>query len=160
MSARLWTFGDDVNTDVIMPGKYLKGDIAEIAEHVMAGIDEDFAHRVRPGDVLLAGRNFGSGSSREMAPAALRECGLAAVVAQSFGGIFFRNCINLGLPALRYTDRPPLTDGNEVDLDLAAGTLGSGGKTHPLVPLRPAIRQILDRGGLRPFIREQLASAT
>ena len=99
---RAWVFGDDISTDAIAPGRYMKSDIAEMAKHCLETVDPEFAKSVRFGDVLVAGRNFGVGSSREQAPAALKHLGIAALVAESFAGLFFRNSLNLGLPALGY----------------------------------------------------------
>src|SRR5712691_5724184 len=97
---RAWVFGDDIDTDVLAPGKYMKFDLDEIAMHCLESVDPTFANSVKPGDVLVAGRNFGAGSSREQAPAALKHLGIAALVAESFAGMFYRNALNLGLPAV------------------------------------------------------------
>jgi 3-isopropylmalate dehydratase small subunit len=97
---KAWVFGDNVDTDVLAPGRYMKLPIEEIAKHCLEAIDSSFAASVQPGDIVVAGRNFGAGSSREQAPAALRHLGVAALVAESFAGLFYRNALNLGLLAL------------------------------------------------------------
>ena len=96
---RTWVLGDNVDTDVITPGRYMKFGIEEIAKHCLEPVLPSFAKQVKPGDIVVAGRNFGAGSSREQAPAALKHLGIAALVAESFAGLFYRNSLNLGLPA-------------------------------------------------------------
>ena len=115
---KAWIFGDDVDTDVIIPGKYLRTKDTKLwADHVMEGLDPQFASRVQKGDVIVAGRNFGSGSSREQAPRALKEAGVAAVVAKSFARIFYRNAINVGLPLVEAD--VACQEGDLVEVDLA-----------------------------------------
>ncbi|HOO54905.1 MAG TPA: 3-isopropylmalate dehydratase, partial [Methanothrix sp.] len=115
---KAWVFGDDVDTDVIIPGPYLRTkNIKELACHAMEGLDPDFAKNVKPGDVIVAGKNFGCGSSREQAPLALREAGVACVVAKSFARIFYRNAINVGLPVVEADVE--CREGDEVEVDLS-----------------------------------------
>src|SRR5512136_3091054 len=126
IKGRAWIFGDDVDTDVIIPGKYLRTkDLTLLASHVMEGLDPDFSSKVSKGDLVVAGRNFGCGSSREQAPLALREAGLAAVVAKSFPRIFYRNAINIGLPLVEAD--VDCAQGEIVEADLASGTVRFGG---------------------------------
>lgn len=155
--ARAWVFGDDLDTDQIVPGRYAPFMVGQEKFHTFAFCDArpGFAKEVRAGDVLVGGENFGCGSSREYAVAALKKHGIGAVVAKSFARIFFRNCINLGIPVLEASD--PLAvvrDGDEVTLDLAAGLLRG---PHGEVPLRPVpafAQQILAAGGVVAYLRE------
>lgn len=151
---KAWIFGDDVDTDVIIPGKYLRTKDASLwAEHVMEGLDPNFASRVRKGDVLVAGRNFGSGSSREQAPRALKEAGVAAVVARSFARIFYRNAINVGLPLVEA--EVEAKEGDQVEVDLLAGTVKIGERVFQGTKLTDFLLEILQDGGLVAHRRKQ-----
>ncbi|VVB72750.1 Isopropylmalate/citramalate isomerase small subunit [uncultured archaeon] len=151
---KAWIFGDDVDTDVIIPGKYLRTkDAALWAAHVMEGLDPDFAIKVKKGDLIVAGKNFGSGSSREQAPRALLEAGVAVVVARSFARIFYRNAINVGLPLMEA--EPVVREGEVVEVDLAAGTVRIGEKVYQGTRLPDFLMAILQDGGLVPHRRKQ-----
>ena len=120
ITGRVWTFGNDINTDVIIPGKYLRTkDMQVFAAHVLEGIDPDFSRKVKPGDIIVAGSNFGCGSSREQAALAIKHAGIACVVAKSFARIFFRNSINVGLPLME-ADVECL-EGDVIEVDLQKG---------------------------------------
>jgi 3-isopropylmalate/(R)-2-methylmalate dehydratase small subunit len=164
IAGRVWKFGDDVNTDVIMPGKYLAmRNPAEIAPYIMEGLDPDFARKARPGDVIVGGRNFGCGSSRETAPAGLHAFGIAAVIAVSFGRIFLRNAINIGLPVLEAPDAArALTEGSTVTIDVTTGVIldGTTGRAFQAAPFPPRLQEIIRAGGLVPYVRRRLASPT
>jgi methanogen homoaconitase small subunit len=149
-----WVFGDDVDTDVIIPGKYLRTKDASLwAEHAMEGLDPQFACQVETGDVIVAGRNFGCGSSREQAPRALKGAGVSVVVARSFARIFYRNAINVGL-ALIEAD-VPCQRGEVVQVDLMEGTVQVGDKVYPGTKLPDFLMEILEDGGLVPHRRRQ-----
>ena len=123
---RVWKYGDDINTDVIFPGKYTYSilDPEEMAEHALEDLDPDFAKKVNPGDVIVAGKNFGCGSSREQAAICLKYAGVQAVVAKSFARIFFRNAINQGLPVLQSEEAVEnIEDGEEIEIDFAKGEI-------------------------------------
>lgn len=151
---KAWVFGDDVDTDVIIPGKYLRTKDARLwAEHAMEGLDPMFASQVEPGDVIVAGRNFGSGSSREQAPRALLGAGVAVVVARSFARIFYRNAINVGL-ALIEADVTAKKD-DIVEVDLERGTVRIGEEVYQGTKLPDFLREILDDGGLVAHRRRQ-----
>ena len=151
---KAWVFGDDVDTDVIIPGKYLRTKDARLwAEHAMEGLDPLFASQVEPGDVIVAGRNFGSGSSREQAPRALLGAGVAVVVARSFARIFYRNAINVGL-ALIEAD-VTAKKGDIVEVDLERGTVRVGEEVYQGTKLPDFLREILDDGGLVAHRRRQ-----
>ncbi|HVO77595.1 MAG TPA: 3-isopropylmalate dehydratase small subunit [Methanomassiliicoccales archaeon] len=158
---RAWKFGDHVNTDLIIPGRYLDDyHIPNLAKHVMEDVDPDFAKKVQKGDVIVAGRNFGCGSSREQAPAALRAAGVAAIVAASFARIFYRNAINVGLPVVICAEAMDVvTEGEIIEIDLEKGVLRtSRGKELKFKPLPSFLREILDEGGLVPYARKKLGA--
>jgi len=147
IKGKAWIFGDDVDTDVIIPGKYLRTRDRHLwAEHVMEGIDPQFASRVGKGDIIVAGENFGSGSSREQAPLALKEAGVAAVVARSFARIFYRNAINVGLPLIEA--QPVCQEGDLVEVDLQAGTVRVEDRVYQGTRLPDFLMAILKDGGL------------
>lgn len=158
MSGRVWRFGDDVDTDALAPGRYMKAGIDEISRHCLEALRPEFAAGSRPGDIVVAGRNFGIGSSREQAVEALRHLGISGVVAVSFGGIFYRNAINLGLPVLECADPSGVADGARASVDPAAGTLTdhSRGATVACAPVPPFLLPVLDAGGLLPWLERRL----
>jgi 3-isopropylmalate/(R)-2-methylmalate dehydratase small subunit len=162
MSGRIFLFGDDIDTDQLAPGQYMKGGIASLAAHCLEGVRPDFAGSVRKGDLLVAGRNFGMGSSREQAAEALRHLGVAAVIARSFAGIFYRNAINLGLPALLARDIGTIADGDMAELDIGGGQLRLVEKNIgvELEPLAENLRQMLEDGGLVPHLKKRFAAET
>jgi len=124
---RVWKFGNDIDTDVIIPGKYLRTkDMQIFAAHAMEGIDPEFTKKAKPGDIIVAGDNFGCGSSREQAPLALKHAGIACVVAKSFARIFFRNAINVGLPLIEADVE--CQEGDEIEVDLLKGEVRVPGK--------------------------------
>lgn len=149
---RIWKYGDHVNTDVIFPGKYtytVQHGPAALARHALEDLDPSFATGVRPGDVIVAGRNWGNGSSREQAVTCLSACGLRAVIAESFARIYYRNAINNGLLALTCPGVVELArSGGELLLDLDAGELVIAGETLRLAPLPLSVRRIVEAGGL------------
>ena len=151
-----WKFGDDVNTDLIVPGKYLElVDYNEIALHAMEGIDPDFPKKVRKGDIVVGGRNFGCGSSREHAAIALKHVGVGAVVAESFARIFYRNAINLGLPALECPGiAEAVREGDVLDIDLIGWKVKNKttGRELSFVPLPSFMVAILNEGGLVAYL--------
>ncbi len=156
IKGRAWNYGDDVNTDYILPGIYLElTDPAEMARHAMEGIDPQFSKKVHKGDVVVGGRNFGLGSSREHAPMALKAAGVGAVVAESFARIYYRNSFNLGLPALECPDVSRLVKtGDAVEIDTDAGTVTvNGSRSLRFKPVPEFMQSILDAGGLREYIK-------
>lgn len=160
MTGRIFLFGDDIDTDQLAPGQYMRGGIADLAAHCLEGVRPDFAAAVKPGDVVVAGRNFGMGSSREQAAEALRHLGVAGVVARSFAGIFYRNAINLGLPVLTAPDLPRVTDGEACQLDVDAGVLHlpDQERTVRLDPLPDNLKALLADGGLVPHLKKRFAA--
>lgn len=159
-SARVWLFGDDINTDMIIPGRYLDNyDPDHLAAHVMEGADAEFASKVAKGDIIVAGANFGCGSSREQAVIALKHAGVQAVIAASFARIFYRNSINLGLPAIVSSEAARVfKSGDIVRFDRSSKALssGDGSKNAAFEPVPDHLRRILESGGLIPFLRSKL----
>ena len=161
MTGKVWKYGDDVNTDVIFPGKYTYQPMepAEMAEHAMEDLDPAFAKEVQPGDVIVAGKNFGCGSSREQAATCLKAAGVAAIIAPSFSRIFFRNAINSGLPVIELAEgTETIAKGDTVDIDFAAGLVTHQGKEYRFPALPPEVLGILEAGGLIPHARARLAN--
>ncbi|HOK58847.1 MAG TPA: 3-isopropylmalate dehydratase small subunit [Methanothrix sp.] len=160
--ARAWKFGNDIDTDVIIPGRYLViNDPEELAKHLFEGIRPEFAESVRPGDVIVAGTNFGCGSSREHAPLAIKAAGVEAVVARSFARIFFRNSINIGLPLLICADAEKIDDGDSVVVDISEGIVQNISKkeSYPTTPLPPFLQEIVRSGGLLNYTKKQVVRA-
>ncbi len=153
-SHRVWVYGDHINTDVIFPGKYtytLKLP-AEIASKALEDLDPVFMREAQPGDVIVAGRNWGCGSSREQAVTALTGRGIAAVIAASFNGLYFRNCINQGLrPIVCPELATHVVTGDTIELN--QNTIWAAGRVFPIPPLPPSVRAILDAGGLVPMLQ-------
>ncbi len=162
IEGRVVRLGDDVNTDNILPGPYLNlTDPAELGEHLLETYDTEIAARVQPGDVLVAGLNFGMGSSREQAQVALQARGVAAIVAAGFARIFLRNCINVGLPAIESPQASAaLRDGQTVRIDQAAGLIECEGHSWQVPPQPPFLEELIGAGGLVPWVRRQLRDDT
>lgn len=159
ISGRVWKYGDDINTDVIFPGKYTYTltDPAEIAAHALEDLDPAFAADVRPGDAIVAGGNWGCGSSREQAATCLKWAGAGVVIAVSFARLFYRNAINNGLPAIACPDAvAALEPGQPVTVDLAAGAIRAPAGTFEFPPFPPSVQAILADGGLIPHLKKAL----
>ena len=153
-------FGANVDTDVIIPARYLNTtDPAELGKHCMEDLDPTFPLRVRGGDIIVADDNFGSGSSREHAPVAIKACGVACVVASTFARIFFRNSINVGLPIVECPEIVAVTkEGDTLEVDLVTGAVTNvtQGVTAQAVPFPEFMRSIIEAGGLVPYLRHKL----
>jgi len=156
---RAFVFGDSVNTDALAPGVYMKHPIATIAQHCLESVDPTFAAAVRSGDVVVAGRGFGIGSSREQAAEALKHLGVAAVLARSFGGIFYRNALNLGLPVLVCDVVDGISAGDLVHVDAATGVIDNKTRGTKLsaAPLPPFLLAMIADGGLVPHLEKRFA---
>lgn len=157
LKGRSFKFGDDISTDLIAPGRYfhLRSNLSELSKHVLEDADPDFAKKVKKGDFVVAGRNFGLGSSREHAPTIIKLAGVGAVLAKSFARIFFRNCINIGLPAL-ICDTDKIDDGDLLEIDLKEGTIKNTTKSLEIKfnPLPLVMIKILTDGGLTEHIKK------
>ena len=150
--SRAWVFGKDVNTDEIIPGRYnVTTDPQELAKYVLCEIRPEFPKMVKPGDIVVADRNFGCGSSREHAPIALKAAGIKCVIAKSFARIFYRNAINIGLPILECPDID-IKDGDEVTVNLETGEVNTS-QTFNTKPLPPFINQIIEAGGIINYLQ-------
>ena len=147
---KVYKYGANVDTDVIIPARHLNDPSpAALASHCMEDIDEKFASTVEAGDIIVAGRNFGCGSSREHAPLAIKSCGVKCVIAPSFARIFYRNAINIGLPVIICRDLyDHVSGGDEMELSLSEGIARTGGQEYVCTKLPPYMQQILDQGGL------------
>ena len=161
MEGKCWKFGGDVNTDEIIPARYLNvTDEKELAAHCMEGLDAEFVHKVQLGDIIVAGKNFGCGSSREHAPIAIKACGVQCVVAESFARIFFRNSINMGLLIAECPEAAREAEtGHTMDVNFALGRIVNHtvGKTYAFPPFSPELQAIIDAGGLMPFAKKESA---
>ena len=156
---KAFKYGDNVDTDVIIPARYLNTpDASELAGHCMEDIDGSFTARVQPGDILVAGRNFGCGSSREHAPLAIKESGIACVIAESFARIFYRNALNIALPILECPAAAAAVkagDALEVDFDTGVIVDATSGETFRAEPFPPFMQELIAAGGLAAFLRKR-----
>ena len=157
LKGKVHKYGDNVDTDVIIPARYLNtSEAKELAAHCMEDIDAAFAGRVKAGDIIVAGRNFGCGSSREHAPLAIKASGIACVIATTFARIFYRNALNIGLPILECPEAAEaIAAGDEVGIDLASGTVTdeTNGRTFKAEPFPPFMRELIAAGGLAAYMR-------
>lgn len=155
---RVFRYGDNVDTDVIIPARYLNtSDAKELASHCMEDIDSDFVKNVREGDIIVAGRNFGCGSSREHAPLAIKTSGVSCVIATSFARIFYRNSINIGLPILECEEASrEIKAGDEVKVDFTSGKITdlTSGKEYQAEPFPPFMQDLINAGGLAAYMKE------
>ncbi|MDL2264223.1 3-isopropylmalate dehydratase small subunit [Synergistaceae bacterium OttesenSCG-928-I11] len=161
-----WVYGDNVDTDVIIPARYLTTSTPDkLAPHCMEDIDTTFASSVKPGDIIVGGNNFGCGSSREHAPIAIKAAGVSCVIAGSFARIFFRNAINIGLPILECpeaTEPGAVNKGDALDVDLSTGVIENktNGKIFTAQPVPEFLQRLFTVGGLVPYVRERLGKAS
>lgn len=163
LSGRVWKYGDGVNTDVIFPGKYTYtvSDPAEMARYALEDLDPTFAGNVRPGDVIVAGKNWGNGSSREQAVTCLKQAGVGAVIAASFARIWYRNAINSGLLAITCPQAVEAVNaGEQIEIDMQAGVITTAaGQQFSFPPFDPAVQAIIADGGLIPHLKKQFQKA-
>jgi 3-isopropylmalate/(R)-2-methylmalate dehydratase small subunit len=153
-NARVWKFGDDIDTDAIIPGRFLTiNNPDELAKHAFEGTRDEFAKKVQRGDVIVGGRNFGCGSSREHAPLALIGAGVKVVVARSFARIFFRNSINVGVLPIVCPDADRIADGATITLKIKDGFIEADGKTYAIEPVPVFMQGIIDAGGLVEYAK-------
>ncbi len=157
---RVWRFGNDIDTDAIIPARYLNtSDPGELAEHVLEGIDKDFPNKVKTGDIIVAGKNFGCGSSREHAPIAIKAIGIQAVVAKSFARIFYRNAFNIGLPIFESAEASEnIKESDEIEIDADSGIIKNLTKHEEyrvnLIP--PFMQELIAAGGLVEWTKKKL----
>lgn len=153
-------YGDNINTDEIIPARYLDTtDSKELAEHCMEELDKDFLNKIKDKKILVVGRNFGCGSSREHAPIALKEAGVACIIALSFARIFFRNAINIGLSVVECQEAVrKAEEGDRMQIDMEEGMIKnlSKGECYSLAPLPPFLQQLITKGGLEEYVKERM----
>ena len=159
LEGRVWKFGSDVDTDAIIPARYLNlVDPKELARHAMEEERPEFIQRVREGDILVAGKNFGCGSSREHAPLALKVAGISCIIARSFARIFYRNCFNMGLPIFESVEAVDgITEGDQIEVDADAGVIRNltSGKTFTVAPVPPFMQELITAGGLMAYTKKK-----
>ncbi|MBQ2636325.1 MAG: 3-isopropylmalate dehydratase small subunit [Methanobrevibacter sp.] len=158
MKGKAWKFGNDIDTDIIVPGRYLiYTDEERLSKHCMEGLDPDFSDKCNKGDFIVAGRNFGCGSSREHAPIALKGVGVSAVIAESFARIFYRNATNVGVPLLEAPGISELVENEEeIEVDMDEGTItNSNGEKITFKKLPPFMLEILEQGGLIEYLKNK-----
>ena len=155
---RAYTFGDNINTDFINPAQYMELPMEEMIQHAMEGADPDFSKNVRPGDILVAGKNFGSGSSRETAPLVIKGSGVSVVIAEFFARIFYRNAINIGLKVLICPQAKEISHGDQLEVDPLAGQIRdlTTGKQYTCTALLPHILELVNDGGLIAHLEKTL----
>ncbi len=160
-AGKVWRFGDDVDTDVLAPGLYMKGPFSELAAHCLETVDPEFAPNVQPGDVVVAGRNFGIGSSREQAAQALKYLGVSNLVATSIGGIFLRNALNFGMTAVTSPDVEKIKAGDRIEVDASRGVISNltNGETYSCDVLPPKLLAMVEDGGLVPHLEKTRAGS-
>lgn len=156
---RAWKFGDDINTDEIIPAKYLvTTDAKELGAHCLEGIDSEFSKKVSKGDIIVAGKNFGCGSSREHAPRSIKGCGISCVIAESFARIFFRNCINTGLAIFESKEATKKIEvGDEIEIDTAKGEIKNltKGEAYKSKPMPKFMQELIKAGGLMNWVTKK-----
>ncbi|RMG72773.1 MAG: 3-isopropylmalate dehydratase small subunit [Nitrospirae bacterium] len=162
IKGRVWKFGADIDTDAIIPARYLNtSDPAELAKHVMEDADSEFPRKVKPGDIIVADKNFGCGSSREHAPIAIKAAGIQAVVAKSFARIFYRNSFNIGLPIFESPEAADdIREGDEIEIDADTGKIRNltTGKEYSARPIPPFMQELIAAGGLVEWTKKKLAA--
>ena len=160
IKGRVWRFGDDIDTDAIIPARYLNSsDPKELARHVMEDADKDFANKVNAGDIIVAGKNFGCGSSREHAPIAIKAAGISAVVAKSFARIFYRNAFNIGLPIFESEGASSsVKEGEEIEIDADSGVIKnlSSHEQYDAKPIPPFMQELIASGGLIEWTKKRI----
>ncbi len=160
LNGKAYKFGDDIDTDAIIPARYLNTfDPAELARHCMEDADADFPNKVKPGDIIVAEKNFGCGSSREHAPIAIKGAGVSCVIAKSFARIFYRNAINIGLPILESPEAvDAISEGDQVEVDLEKGLIRNlrNGQEYRAAPFPEFMQGIMNKGGLINYVKEKV----
>ncbi len=162
ITGKVWKFGDNIDTDLIIAARYLNtSDPHELAKHVMEDADPDFVKKLQPGDIIVAGENFGCGSSREHAPIALKAAGVAAVVAKSFARIFYRNAFNMGLPIFELKESDAIKEGDLISIDMEKGIIKdiNNHKEYKFTPIPPFMQELLACGGLINYAKAKMMEA-
>lgn len=159
ITAKIWRFGDNIDTDLIIAARYLNtSDPKELAKHVMEDADPDFVKKIQHGDIIVAGENFGCGSSREHAPIALKEAGVSAVIAKSFARIFYRNAFNMGLPIFELRECDEIKEGDTIEVNMDNGeiTNKNTNNSYRFLPIPPFMQKLIQTGGLIQYAKETI----
>jgi len=159
INGKVWTFGKDIDTDIIIAARYLNTSVAEeLAKHIMEDSDPEFVNKISKGDLIVAGENFGCGSSREHAPIALKAAGIAAIIAPTFARIFYRNAFNMGLPIFELQESAEINEGDDVTVNMDAGTVTNNttNKTYNFTPIPAFMQELIDAGGLMNFAANEI----
>lgn len=162
MQGKVWTFGDNVDTDLIIAARYLNtSEPSELAKYVMEDADPEFVEKMKAGDIIVAGENFGCGSSREHAPIALKAAGVAAVIAPTFARIFYRNAFNMGLPIFELAEASEIAEGDVVRIDMESGKVfnETQEKSYDFTPIPEFMQELVDAGGLIAFAKKEIEDA-
>lgn len=160
MSGKVWRFGDNIDTDLIIAARYLSTSVpSELAKHVMEDADPEFVNKISIGDIMVAGDNFGSGSSREHAPIAIKAAGISAVVASSFARIFYRNAFNMGLAIFEIEEAKEINEGDKLSIDVNSGVITNEttNKSYTFKPIPPFMQELLDAGGLMNYAKKEVS---
>lgn len=158
VTGKAWVFGDEINSDVMAPGIYFKESMEVMASHCLEAVDPDFAPNVQPGDIVVAGRAFGVGSSREQAALAFKQLNVSAILAKSFARIFYRNALNFGVPALIFPEADEISAKDELTVDAIAGTVENKttGKRYTVSPIPEHLMEMISVGGLMPYLKKKI----
>jgi len=157
ISGKVWCFGDNIDTDLIIAARYLNtSDPKELAKHVMEDADPEFVSKVKAGDIIVAGENFGCGSSREHAPIALKAAGVSAVVAKSFARIFYRNAFNTGLPIFELAETDTIKEGDSIAISMESGEVKNGATTYKFTTIPTFMQELLSSGGLMNYAKKEM----
>ena len=157
ISGKVWCFGDNIDTDLIIAARYLNtSDPKELAKHVMEDADPEFVKKVKEGDIIVAGENFGCGSSSEHAPIALKAAGVSAVVAKSFARIFYRNAFNTGLPIFELAETDSIKEGDVIEIGMLSGEIKNKTQIYKFTPIPPFMQELLDSGGLMNYAQKEM----
>lgn len=159
IEGKVWRFGKDIDTDLIIAARYLNTSVPEeLAKHVMEDADPEFVNKMSRGDIIVAGENFGCGSSREHAPIALKAAGVAAVIAPTFARIFYRNAFNMGLPIFELQESAEIAEGDEISVDMNNGTVTNktSQKVYKFIPIPAFMQELIDAGGLMNYAQKEI----
>ncbi len=162
MQGKVWKFGNNIDTDLIIAARYLNtSEPSELAKYVMEDADPEFVSKMSEGDIIVAGENFGCGSSREHAPIALKEAGISAIIAPTFARIFYRNAFNMGLPIFELKEANEINEGDTVKVDMAKGEVINitQAKSYKFTPIPPFMQELVDAGGLINFAKKEIAES-
>lgn len=158
ITGKVWTFGDNIDTDVIIPARYLNtSEPSELAKHVLEDADPEFPNKVKSGDIIVGGENFGCGSSREHAPIAIKAAGVSAVIAKSYARIFYRNAFNMGLPIFELPEANNIKEGDKVSINMDSGEIIHNNTTYKFTPIPDFMQELIQSGGLINYAMREIS---